>query len=430
MKNRRRIVLLLAGAMVLGAVLIFSLVPTARAAEFRGGGTVVIEADEIIDDDLFISATRIEVYGTVKGDLFVSAIEVIFSGEVEGNLIVVGQTMEANGVVQGSIYGGGYSLTLGPELQVARNVYYLGFNLTSEDGSTIDRGLYVGGYQAILDGEVANDVSVGTAALEVSGSGGGDVVGTVGDPASSFTMPVKPNFPGAVDFEPPGLRVSDEAQIEGDVNVTFTEVDIDVPLPTPRSIIPTLISRFIITRIGEFIALLIIGGLLLRFWPAIMQRAQQEAYRRPLNSAGWGCLITLIAFFGMPLAFLLLVLLAILGGLVTLGQLFSVILGLGSAALVLISTSFLTVFSWVTKVVVGYLGGRMILRQLAPKMVAGFWTDFAGLAVGVFLYELLRSIPILGWFFGIVVILIGLGAIYHALRTRKPAEPVAPEPAA
>jgi cytoskeletal protein CcmA (bactofilin family) len=430
MKNRRRIGVLLVGAMAMGAVLIFALVPTALAAEFRNGDTVVIEADEVIDDDLFISASKIEVYGTIKGDLFVSALDVIFSGEVEGNLIIVGQNMQADGVVHGSLYGGGYSLTLKPEMQVARNVYFVGFNLMTEDGSTIGRGLYMGGYQANLDGEVANDVSVGSAALDLSGSVGGDVVGTVGDPDSSYNMPVMPNFPGAVEVERPGLRVSDEAQIEGDVDVTFTEIDIDAPLPTPRSVIPTIINQFLINRVGELLALLIVGGLLLRFWPAIMQRAQQEAHRRPLNSAGWGCLISLIVFFGVPIAFLLVFFLSIIGGVVTFGQLFNDILGIGSAFLILIATSFLTISSLVTKAVVGYLGGRLVLKQLAPKMEPGYWTEFARLAVGVILYELLRSIPVLGWLVGILVILVGLGAIYHALRNREPAEPVSSETAA
>jgi cytoskeletal protein CcmA (bactofilin family) len=430
MKIRRRIAVLLASAMVMSVMLILVFVPTARAAEFRNGDIVEIGEDEVIDDDLFVSGNRVEIYGTVKGDLIASGVEVIFSGEVEGNLIIAGQTLQANGVVQGSLYGAGYSLTLGPKMQISRNVYFAGFNLATADGSTIDRGLYVGGYQANLNGNIANDVSVGIAALEVNGSVGGDVVGTVGDPDSSFNMPVMPNFPGAVEVERPGLNVSDRAQIEGDVDVTYTEVDVDAPLPTPRSIVPTLINEFIMSRVGELIALLIVGGLLLRFWPAIMQRAQQEAYRRPLNSAGWGCLITLIVFFGVPLAFLVVLFVAIIGGVFTFGQLFNDILGVGSAALTLIATSFLTVFSLVTKAVVGYLGGRMILKQFAPKMVPGFWTDFAGLALGVFIYELLRSIPVLGWFFGIVVILIGLGAIYHALRTQVLGEPEPSEAAA
>jgi cytoskeletal protein CcmA (bactofilin family) len=430
MKKRRRIGVLLIGAMVMVVALVFGLAPTARAAEFRDGNTVVIDADEVIDDDLFVSANTIEVYGTIKGDLFLAGLDVTFEGEVEGNLIIVGQTMQANGDVQGSVYGAGYSLTLEPEMQVARNVYFAGFNLMTEDGSTIGRGLYMGGYQALLDGEVANDVSIGGAALEVNGSVGGDVVGTVGDPDSSFNMPIMPDFPGAVVVERPGLRVSDEAQVEGDVDVTYTEVDIDAPIPTPRSVVPALISQFVVDRVGEFIALLLIGGLLLRFWPALMQRAQQEAYRHPLNSAGWGCLITIIVVVGVPIAFLLVVLLAIIGGVFTLGQLFNDILGLGSAALVLISTAFLSVFSLVTKTVVGYLGGRLILKQLAPKMTPGYWTDFAGLAVGVFVYELVRSIPLLGWFFGIIVILVGLGAIYHALRTPEAAKPTPSKAAA
>jgi cytoskeletal protein CcmA (bactofilin family) len=371
----------------------FGLTSSAWAADFRGGETVVISADEVIDDDLFVTGQRVEVNGTVKGDLFATGRDVLINGSVEGSLFVSGQTLVVNGQVDGSLYAGGYSLTVGPEASIGRNVYFGGFSLTTESGSGIGRSLYTGGYQAIVNGEVANDVSVGSAALELTGAVGGDVRGEVA-PAEGGAPPFVPQFPGSVPAVPPGLRVSEKARIGGDVDVVVSEPGRGAgERPQDRGLFG--IPRAIANRIGQFIAILIVGGLLLYFWPGLMQRASSEAQ------------------------------------LVTFGQLLGDILGIGGATLGLAVALFIFVFSLVTKAIVAFLGGRLILTRLSAQTEPGWWTDFASLALGALIYEILRVIPILGIIVAVIVTLIGLGAIYVALREKmRPTTPTAPPPTA
>jgi cytoskeletal protein CcmA (bactofilin family) len=408
----------------------FGLTSSAWAADFRGGETVVISADEVIDDDLFVTGQRVEVNGTVKGDLFATGRDVFINGSVEGSLFVSGQTLAVDGQVDGSLYAGGYSLTVGPEASIGRNVYFGGFSLTTESGSGIGRSLYTGGYQAIVNGEVANDVSVGSAALELTGAVGGDVRGEVA-PAEGGAPPFVPQFPGSVPVVPPGLRVSEKAQIGGDVDVLVSEPGRGAAeRPQDRALFG-LLTRAIANRIGEFIAILIVGGLLLYFWPGLMQRASSEAQERPLPSAGRGCLITFLFPLAVVVAVIALVVLALLGGLVTFGQLLGDILGIGGATLGLAVALFIFVFSLVTKAIVAFLGGRLILTRLSAQTEPGWWTDFAFLALGALIYEILRVIPILGIIVAVIVTLIGLGAIYVAFREKmRPTPPAAPVPTA
>jgi cytoskeletal protein CcmA (bactofilin family) len=407
----------------------FGLTSSAWAADFRGGETVVISADEVIDDDLFVTGQRVEVNGTVKGDLFATGRDVLINGSVEGSLFVSGQTLVVNGQVDGSLYAGGYSLTVGPEASIGRNVYFGGFSLTTESGSGIGRSLYTGGYQAIVNGEVANDVSVGSAALELTGAVGGDVRGEVA-PAEGGAPPFVPQFPGSVPAVPPGLRVSEKARIGGDVDVVVSEPGRGAgERPQDRALFG--LPRAIANRIGQFIAILIVGGLLLYFWPGLMQRASSEAQERPLPSAGRGCLITFLFPLAVVVAVIALVVLALLGGLVTFGQLLGDILGIGGATLGLAVALFIFVFSLVTKAIVAFLGGRLILTRLSAQTEPGWWTDFASLALGALIYEILRVIPILGIIVAVIVTLIGLGAIYVALREKmRPTTPTAPPPTA
>jgi hypothetical protein len=306
---------------------------------------------------------------------------------------------------------------LGSRADVARNVFFGGFSLTTAEGSMVGRGLHVGGYQALLSGEVQDDVLIGGATLELDGVVGGDVRGEVGEESDTTGMPFVPVFPGVVQVETPGLRIADDAQIGGRIDVEIQEIDVDVPQPEPGRFFAVMIGNMIRKRIGEFIAILIVGGLLLWLWPSLIQSARQTIMRKPLPSVGWGCLVTLIFYIGLPIAVIVLVLLAIFGGVVTFGQLANDILGLGGAALALISTVFFTTFYLITKVIVAYLGGRLILKRIAPHMVEGFWSDFGYLALGALIYELLRAIPFgFGWLVSLIVILIGLGALFFSIR--------------
>jgi cytoskeletal protein CcmA (bactofilin family) len=409
-------------------LMVFGLTSSAWAADFRGGETVVISTDEVIDDDLFVTGRRVEVNGTVKGDLLATGREVFVNGTVEGSLFTSGQTLVVNGQVNGSLYAGGYSLSVGPEANIGRNVYFGGFSLTIESGSGIGRSLYAGGYQVIVNGEVANDVSVGSAALELNGAVGGDVRGEVA-PAEGGAPPFMPWFPGSVPVVPPGLRVSDKARIGGDVDVVVSEPErVAGERPQDRALFG-LLSRAIANRFGEFIAILIVGGLLLYTWPGLMQRASSEAQERPLPSAGRGCLITFLFPLAVVVAVIALVVLALLGGLVTFGQLLGDILGIGGATLALAVALFIFIFSLVTKAIVAYLGGRLILNRLSAQAEPSWWTDFAFLALGALIYEIMRAIPIVGIIVAVIVTLVGLGAIYVAFREKmRPTPPPASMP--
>ncbi len=395
-----------------------------QAADFRGGDNVVIEADEVIDDDLFVAGNRVEINGTVTGDFWATGSEVIVNGEVEGSVFVAGQTLAVNGPVGGSVYSAGYALNVGSGAAIDRNVYFAGFSLSTERGSAVGRSVYSSDYQTVIDGSVADDVVVSAGALEINGSVGGDVRGEVARAEESTPPQFMPFFPGAVPVVEPGLRVASGAEVGGEVDVKETTVDVDISPPDARSLLTGGLARTITGRIGEFIALLIVGGLLLWLWPAAVERSQRSAGERPLASAGSGCLLLIIFAIGVPLACATTAGLAALGGLITFGQLSGAILGLSWTAIGFIVAAFSFVVSMVAKVIVAFWAGRWILDRLAPERQPGYWTDFASLAIGAFIYEILRAIPVIGWIIAIIVTLVGLGAAYFVLRdTFRPSPP-------
>jgi len=410
----------LALGMVLLGLLVFGLPGSVWAADFRGGDNVVIAEDEVINDDLFVTGRRVEVNGPVKGDLFAIGEEVIVNGKVEGSVFLSARTLTINGQVNGSVYGGAYAMTIGRGVKIGRNLYFGGFSLKTEQNSMIEHSLYGSSYQLILNGKVAHDVQANSAALEVNGAVGGDVKGEVSAAGQVSPPPFMPNYPWIVPMAAPGLRVGEEAKIGGKVGVKVIEEE--------KVDIKTSVSRYLQNALrqgaGEFMALLIVGGLLLWLWPGLAQRVGAAAQEKLLSNAGWGCLITALFPLAVVLAAVALVALTWLGGLVTFGRLTGDIASLGGVSLGVIVVVFVFVAFTVTKAIAAFLGGRLILTRTVLKTKSGWLMDFMALALGALVYEVLRAIPILGWLLAIVVILVGLGAMYGVIRgSRRPTPP-------
>ena len=95
-----------------------------------------------------------------------------------------------------------------------------GYSLETKPNSTIGGELYIGGGQVLLAGNIASNAYIGTAALELQGTIGGDVQVEVGpaDNAQPFNpfqyMPDAPPVPAV----PAGLIIGDGASIGGDLS--------------------------------------------------------------------------------------------------------------------------------------------------------------------------------------------------------------------
>ena len=69
-----------------------------------------------------------------------------------------------------------------------------------------------------------------------------------------------------------------------------------------------------------------------------------------------------------------------------------------------------------SKLVVSFLVGRWLVGKIAPQAAGSkVWP----LLVGVVLYVFLSAIPFLGWLIGLVVTLVGMGAMWLAYTTRN-----------
>ena len=435
--NMNNKIILLVIPLLLLLMVGFGTATKAKAVEFDEDG--IIEEGEVIDDDLFIANDTVEINGIVNGDVFAGGSVIKVNGTINGSLAAGAQVIQVNGVVTGSIYTGSSTMTLGSEAEVGRNLYYGGFNLTTAEGSFINRDLLVAGYQALLAGEVGRDVRAAVGALDITGVIGNDVMAEVGgteydQPPMYFTGP-----PGIDTIVPTGIRVAEEAKIGGTLTYKSSENQSSAIAITPPGGInfeyeprtspetdPAEISRvsssavvgaWIIKRIRTFITLLLLGGLVIWQLPGLLKKVSERVEAEPLPSLGWGLASILVVYLGAFLAIGLIIAGAIFLGIITLGELAKVILVIGFSSLGLILAGFGLIVSYGSKIIVSYLVGHLLLKWLAPKYEGGlFWP----LALGLLLFSFLRAIPLgFGLLVGIVTTLVGIGAIWLVFRDNR-----------
>ncbi len=429
MKRRIRYGALVLTLLVLATLLV---VPTARAFESRGGDKIVITADEVIDDDLYVGANVFVLEGTINGDLVVGATDITINGTVTGDVWAGGQSIVVNGTVQDDVHAAANALIIGAAAQIGDDLIAAAYSLEMEPGSELAGSLVYAGYQSLIAGTVGEDVNLAGNAVELRGEIEGDVKVDVSGAKEGITFaPLNfiPNMPRVPSVEP-GLTLGEEALIGGSLIYAATEaLDIEEGVvagevefeeepvaPEQRRAARPAALTWLLRTIRRIVALIIVALLLAWLIPTLLKRPALEVQARPGPSVGWGALI----FFLFPLAVLLLagiiILLAILLGIISLGNLTGSVIMLGIAGVLALVVSFGLAVTYLTKAILGYWGGHFILSRLNSDWAA---KPVLVTLVGVILVALLISIPFLGWLFSLIINLFGLGALWLWLRKRE-----------
>jgi len=427
----------------------FVITEPARALENDTDG--YIPADEVINDDLLISAENVIIEGTVNGDTIVAGETVTINGTINGNLIVngglveingtingstasFGQRITVNGLIVGSLYSTGVELILNPTSQIGRNILFAAFSAHTLHGSSIGTDLHGTAYQAILEGSIGRDVFVDAMAVEVSGEIGGDGEFHVSDPSETPPNMVWLEFwlsGSSIGKMPdqlsPGLRVSPGAEITGELKYQSKIEQDETILAEPGSGVTfTQIStiehnrsqagEWLLARLRDLLTLSALGSLAIWLIPNAVINSSQALRTKPLPSFGWGILgliLSTMAIFGLAL---LILLVGILMAIVTLGGLAGAVFGIGFAGLIMVAGILTLLIIYGSKIVFAYLVGTWIISRFSPENIDLRWV---ALFVGIAIYMIFRFIPFISFIVGIIAMLFGFGAMVIAFKERK-----------
>ncbi len=408
------------------ALLTMTITSSALAFDGRGGETVVIEADEVISDDLYVGATNFTLEGTVKGDLFVSGETIVINGTVEGDLFAMGQSVVINGTVTDDVRIAGSGLQLGEKASIGGDLLGAAASLEAKKGSVVGGDFLYGGAQALLSGDVTGNAMFAAGALELRGTIGGDVTAEVGNaedtgaPPSSYMWQTGIAIPSVS----PGFTINENAKIGGDLAYTQSK-DIQIPADAVAGKVtrkepianaqytpPTTAQKaatWSFDLLRSIVTLVLFGLLLGWLAPAFMKSVMDKLQSTPAASLGWGVVSYAAFFFTLLVIFTAMIVGAVVFGVLTLGGVSGSIVWIGILAIFALIVGFVLVTAFFTKIVVAWLGGKWIMGRFSPALADHkVWP----LLVGVIIIALLVALPLIGWIFGLVVMFLGLGALW------------------
>lgn len=458
--------------LALGVGLVFGITKSVQASYIDHDGA--IKSDEVINDDVFMNGETIvidgvingtlmatgqtiTINGTVNGDAFLagSKVTIADSAQITGNLFFGCQNAEIKGKVDGSVFGGSASLVTSDSASIERSLYYGGYGLEIQPGAATKRNVYAGVYQAILAGEIGRNVHLGAGAVELNGEIGGDVSIDFGssEETSSQQPPVF-FFPGMNIEMPkpiqPGLRVSPDARIDGKLTYTASRENMAVieskptggvvyQTPVPQeanegkqpagsSVKVNLITplvEWVFKTLRNLVTLLVLGGLAIWLLPELLKRFVAKVKEKPVSSAGYGFMVVIIGYAAAIFAALVVLFVGILFMIATLGGLGGAVFTVGFSGIALALAVFGILVTYGSKLIIAYLGGEWILKKVAPNAThVKVWA----MVIGVVVYTLLRSLPLVGWLFGLAATLFGIGALWLVYReyriSHQPSSPV------
>ncbi len=436
-----KITTLLIFALVLVPLLSIGISP-ALSINAAADKQITITANQVIDDDLYLSGEILTIDGTIKGDAVLSGQKITVNGTVDGDVIAAGQTITINGTVKDDVRIAGQVLIIDSKAQIIDDLIAAGASLENKVGSRVGGDLSFFGAQASLAGTVDGNVLGGTNSLELSGSVGKNMqVVAIGDP-NPLNLPFIPKLPVAIPEIPEGLTIKDTAKISGKLNYKSTKealisdkaqvvggvVREELPYEGEREadwngfIRTQTPGEIVLQKLQRLVALLLIGWLLMQFLPVWTQGLTTTIQTKPLPSLGWG-LVTFVGI-GAIIVFVSIVALLLTGLLAfVLPDLILPIAGTTIVFTMSISIALAIFAICIPQIIISFLGGRWLIERLRPNQITG---RLICLFVGLVVFVLLTAIPVFGGIFEFIVILMSLGAVcfwgreeIHKIRHRQ-----------
>jgi hypothetical protein len=235
----------------------------------------------------------------------------------------------------------------------------------------------------------------------------------------------------------PGLNIGEGAKIKGNLKYTQSKditipanavsgkVTRTMPVVEPAQIQPTPAQKamtWTFNLLRTIVTLIVFGLLLGWLVPMFMKALMEKVRTQPAASLGWGLIAYAAFFFAVLVVMVAMIAGGILFGVLTLGGMSGTIIWVGILAIFTMILGFVLVTAFLTKIIVAWLGGKLILARVNPSLAEHkVWP----LVLGVAIVALIVALPYIGWLFGVIIMFIGLGALWiwgrDLLQARKAA---------
>jgi len=353
------------------------------------GKNVVLPKGEVVDSNYFAAGKSVTLSGSVKGDAYLAAGTIDIEGTVEGDLIAIGGVVNIRGTVLDDVRLTGGQIIISGDIK--GNLTVAGGSITLTDSAKVIGSLVSAGANIKIFGSIGDDAIIGAKNLTIGNRVGGNLKAGAGEIILTSNALIAGDF---AYFSKSKAEIQEGAQVRG-------EMTHKIPTEKPQLFSPAQILSlgFLAYFVLSVLSALIVGLLLIRFYPNFVNQTVDIIKVKSLNSLGIGFLAVII----IPIICLILI--------------FTVI---GIPLGIIIMLSYL-IYIYLTKIFVSLFIGRGFLQFFGSSPKSG-WT----LLVGLIIYVILTSIPFIGWILNIIFVFLGFGAlliyykqIYKKLRSEN-----------
>jgi hypothetical protein len=365
--------------------LILALTPSPAAAADIRQGDVTIGTTETIDDDLYVAGQNIAINGTIHGDLIAAGTNITVDGNVTGDVFATGNFIAIRGQVGGSVRTAGNTFLL--DGKVTNDVVAGGNEVTILSNGRVGRDAILGGTTVTVSGQVARDLQAGGTNVKIDGGVGGNVLASV----EKLQLTDRATVGGSLKY-----TSRNEAQI---ANTSSVKGSIERQTPdSGRAPLVTGTAAVVLEWLKGLIGLLILGILVVFFFPGFSRRAGEALVRSPWLTLAIGALVLI----GLPI---LSVIFFAVGALIGGWWIGFVVLAVFGVVLAL-------------SIPVAAVGVGGALLRIARRPVPVWLALFIGLVALL----LIALIPILGGLVIFCALLFGMGATTVAVVGNRRAE--------
>src|SRR4030042_3817593 len=331
-------------------------------------GSVNVKKTEVINDDLFIGAETVEIAGTVNGDVFIGAQTVRITGIINGNLHVGANILDLSGTVKGNVYTGAQNVLVSGST-IGGSILVGAATVNIDRDCSIGGSILAGAGTLTIDSQVKRSVYAGTGSLTIGSDTkiGKDLYYSSGNNQGQANISSNAKIAGTI-------YKSEVGTAKGSINIEGAKKKIPAALNHAK----------IFTTFFSFIGALIVGFIYLKLFHKHFTQTASIVSKSFWKSLGVGFLVTITLIPG------LIILLITVVGIPLAGLAFLMIL----------------LYSYLAKIVVSSAFGYWISQKFKWKM-----STFLAFALGLFVVNILKFIPKVGFLIVLVVLWTGLGAL-------------------
>lgn len=370
-----------AATLVLSLVIFTSLTSSVSARIISTEQYASVPEDETIDDDLFIAGQQVSIKGTINGDVYAAGGSIDIEGTVNGDILAAGGTINISGTIRDDLrLGGGIvnirAATVGDSVTIGAG------NVTLDGDSEIGGSLIVGSGTLNTAATIGRNLFAGTGTLSINGNVDKNVL--VG--SESITIGEDVTIKGSLDYYAQNeTALSQNGTVQGETKHHLTPAFQKMDRDDFRGIARRASAGF---RVISYLGALLVGFLVIRFFPATHNEIADNYSQTPWACLGWGLLILL----ALPLVSFFLVISAI------------------GAPLGLILTVLYFIEMYLAKIFTGSVLGQMAtdILNLNPEKM----NPYLKLALGLAIFHLLRLVPVLNFFVTTGNVIFGMGAMF------------------